>query len=224
MRVSLYDNFLEILHQLSRYFALKIHEREAQCSNFQIQRRGANKGRRERARNIIKSFKERVTALLKRSCYCESFPFPSHLFNEAGSYTARRLALRAFPLSAQIYDDAAHIPSGRYSFASEIPPFLSASPRSLVPLVAPAFGAGVPSEAHELFSRLCPWENTRVAPVGIVNATANCARRRRRRLLSDQLASLNIVFFHDHLSPFYFGCFCLRFGASFVEKVAFLDR
>ncbi|KAL2726855.1 AF4/FMR2 family member lilli-like isoform X1, partial [Vespula squamosa] len=22
-------------------------------------------------------------------------------------------------------------------------------------------------EAHELFSRLCPWENTRVAPVGI---------------------------------------------------------
>lgn len=171
----------------------------------------------ERKRNI-NSFKERVTALLKRSCHCESFPFSSHLFNEAGSYTARCLALRVFPLSAQIYDDAAHIPSGRYSFASEIPPSLSASPRSLVLLVAPAFGAGAPSEAHELFSRLCPWENTRVAPVGIVNATANCARRRRRRPLSGQPASLNITFFHDHLSLFYFGCFCLRFGTSFVRR------
>lgn len=147
-----------------------------------------------------------MTALLKRSCYCDFSSFPSHLFNEAGSYTARRLALRAFPLSAQIYDDAAHIPSGRYSFASEIPPSLSASLRSLVPLVAP-FGAGAPSEAHELFSRLCPWENTRVAPVGIVNATANCARRRRRRPLSGQLASLNIAFFHDHLSSFIFRMF-----------------
>jgi len=54
--------------------------------------------------------------------------------------------------------------------------------------------------AHELFSRLYPWENTRVAPVGIVNATANCARRRRRqrrrqRPFSGPPAPLDIVFF-----------------------------
>lgn len=52
-------------------------------------------------------------------------------------------------------------------------------------------------EAHELFSRLCPWENTRVAPVGIVNAAANCARRRR------PLAwILNIAFFRHRYRPF----------------------
>lgn len=49
-------------------------------------------------------------------------------------------------------------------------------------------------EAHELFSRLCPWENTRVAPVGIVNAAANCARRRRPPLAR----LLNIAFFFRH--------------------------
>lgn len=58
---------------------------------------------------------------------------------------------------------------------------------------SPAIRYRTTDEAHELFSRLCPWENTRVAPVGIVNAAANCARRRPLLALARSL--LNIAFF-----------------------------
>lgn len=114
-----------------------------------------------------------MTALLKRTCYCASLSLSlSHLFNEAGSYTSRCLAPGAFPLSAQIYDDAAYITrvvAGIVLPLKSLPPCLALLSRSLVPLVAPAFGAGAPSEAHELFSRALP-----------VGKYESCASRHRK--------------------------------------------
>lgn len=123
----------------------------------------------------------------------------------------------AFPLSARIYDDAA------YRVAGTVLPLKSLSPALPSSLSSrPAFGAGAPSEAHELFSRLCPWENTRVAPVGIVNATANCARRRRRRprAAGGWTRRMNIIAFF-HPPRLFRPCFVLDLSRAFLPTEHF---
>lgn len=190
-----------------------------QCSN--TMQRSKQRREREREGNIINSFKERVTALLKRSCYCASSPLPSLIcLTRQASYTARRFAPGAFPLSAQIYDDAAYIPSGH----GTVLPLKSLPPR--LRLLVPSFLSSLRCLAQEHRQKpmnyshgLCPWENTRVAPVGIVNATANCARRRRRgpTLWPTSFAEYRILSRPPH--PALFRTFLsLRFGTPFVRR------
>lgn len=113
--------------------------------------------------------------------------------------------LQAFPLSARIYDDSQRAAASRCSSSGHVLfPRVSAA-SSFHFALAVWYRSTV--EAHELFSRLWPWENTRVAPVGIVNAAANCARRRRRRRWRRPPSPSSYLPTCSWISPFFFVLF-----------------